>query len=235
MKIGYNWLNIIQKNLLPPICILCGHAGMDDLDLCDSCYRHLPSNHHCCWQCAETLEITTPTKSLCGRCVSLKPAFDRTYAPFLHQGVPRYLITSLKFSANYKNARLLGNLLGDYLQKHAELPDVIIPIPLHKSRYRERGFNQSIEIARTIAKQLKLPLDVESCIRHRDTQHQTSLTAKERRHNIKNAFSLIKPITARHIAVVDDVMTTGSTVHELAAVLKNFGVKRVDVWACARA
>ncbi|SJM92449.1 Phosphoribosyltransferase [Crenothrix polyspora] len=235
MKTGYNWLNIIQNYTLPPICILCGNAGMTNLDLCDSCYRHLPGNHHGCRQCAEVLDIKIPAASLCGRCSSLNPAFDRTYAPFLHQGAPRYLITSLKFSANYKNARLLGSLLANYLQTHAERPDLILPVPLYKSRYRERGFNQSIEIARTVAKQLKLPLDVDSCIRHRDTPHQTSLTAKERRHNISNAFSVIKPITAQHVALVDDVMTTGSTVHELAAVLKKSGVKQVDIWVCARA
>jgi ComF family protein len=106
---------------------------------------------------------------------------------------------------------------------------------LHKARYRERGFNQSIEIARTVGKELHIPVDVHSCIRHRDTPHQTQLTAKQRRSNMKNAFSIIKPITARHIAIVDDVMTTGSTVHELATVLKKAGAVQVDVWVCARA
>jgi ComF family protein len=145
------------------------------------------------------------------------------------------LITSLKFGANYKNARLLGNLLADYLRKNAERPELILPVPLHQSRYRERGFNQSIEIARIVAQNLKLPLDLDSCIRHRDTPHQTTLTAKKRRHNMKQAFSVIKPVSAQHVAIIDDVMTTGSTVHELAAALKKSGVRQVDVWVCARA
>lgn len=208
---------------------------MANLDLCNSCYQHLPNNSSCCWQCADTLDVNSAATSRCVRCIRLNPAFDKTCAPFLHQGAPRYLITSLKFSANYKNARLLGTLLGNHLQKNAERPDLILPVPLYKSRYRERGFNQSIEIARTVARQLKLPLDVNSCIRHRDTPHQTSLTAKERRHNMENAFSIVKPISVQHIAIIDDVMTTGSTVNALAMILKKSGIKRVDIWVCARA
>jgi ComF family protein len=106
---------------------------------------------------------------------------------------------------------------------------------LHLRHYKERGFNQSIEIARAVGKVLQIPVDVNSCIRHRDTPHQTSLTAKQRRTNIKNAFTVLKPIQGLHIAIIDDVMTTGSTVRELASSLKNAGAKRVDVWVCARA
>lgn len=147
----------------------------------------------------------------------------------------QYLLTGLKFRADYKNARLLGLLLAEHLQKTAEKPDCILPVPLHKARYRQRGFNQAIEIARTVSKELHIPLDLNTCLRHRDTPHQTELSAKQRRKNLKNAFSIIKPIQARHIAILDDVMTTGTTVHELAAVLKKAGVSRVDVWVCARA
>jgi len=126
-------------------------------------------------------------------------------------------------------------LLSDHLQQTAERPELILPVPLYKSRYRERGFNQAIEIARTVGKELQIPLDITSCRRHRDTPHQTQLPAQKRRKNLKNAFSVIKPIHARHIAILDDVMTTGSTVHELAYVLKKAGASRVDVWVCARA
>ena len=147
----------------------------------------------------------------------------------------RHLITTLKFGAHYKNARLLGMLLGEHLQITAQRPDLIVPIPLHKTRYRQRGFNQVIEIGKTVSRELQIPLDLTSCLRHRDTPHQTALTAKQRRKNIKNAFSLIKPIHAQHIAILDDVMTTGSTAHELAHLLKKAGVSRVDVWVCARA
>lgn len=179
------------------------------------------------------MSIITP--ALCGRCLSRQPAFDETYAPFIHQGPIRHLISTLKFGANHKNARLLGMLLTDHLRQTAEQPELILPVPLHKSRYRERGFNQAIEIGRTVAKELQIQLDITSCMRHRDTPHQTQLSAKKRQKNLKNAFSIVKPLHARHIAILDDVMTTGSTVHELAYVLKKAGVNRVDVWVCARA
>ena len=243
----YNWINIIQDYLLPPTCILCGNPGYDSRDICQYCYTHLPRNNLCCYRCGEILETPITAPMLCGRCLSRQPAFDRTYAPFIHQGAIRHLIGTLKFGADYKNARLLGMLLAEHLTNlsrtdlhlpegcRAGKPDLILPVPLHKSRYRQRGFNQAIEIGRTVAGKLQIPLDLTSCKRHRDTPHQTQLTAKKRRKNLKNAFSVIKPIHARHIAILDDVMTTGSTAHELAYVLKKAGVSRVDVWVCARA
>jgi len=200
--------------------------------MCYSCYTQLPKNTRCCYHCARPLDIDAP---LCGHCLSHPPAFDATYAPLLHDGATRYLVAGLKFNAQYKNARLLGLLLAESVKQNPHRPDCLLPVPLHKARYRERGFNQSIEIAKTVGKALHIPVDVHTCTRHRDTRHQTQLTAKQRRTNVKNAFSMVKPITAGHIAIVDDVMTTGSTVRELAVVLKNAGVERVDVWVCARA
>lgn len=227
----YNWLNIIQNSLLPPTCILCGQAGWQSLDLCKACYQQLARNSSCCARCAGALNNDT---LLCGNCLAQPPAFDSTHAPFMYQAELRYLILGLKTNAQYQNARLLGTLLAEQLSK-TQLPDCIIPVPLHPSRYRERGFNQSIEIAKTTAKILHIPVDVSICIRHRDTPHQTSLTAKQRRSNIKNAFTVLKPVQGLHIAIIDDVMTTGSTVRELANSLKKAGAKCVDVWVCARA
>ncbi|MDO9104297.1 MAG: ComF family protein [Methylovulum sp.] len=235
MDLGYNWLNIIQDYLLPPTCVLCGNVGHDRRDLCLPCYRHLPRNTPCCYQCAERLETPCAIPVRCGRCLSQRPAFDDTYAPFIYQGAIQHWITALKFGADYKHARLLGQLLAEHLQQTAERPGLILPVPLNPSRYRGRGFNQSIEIARTVAQILQLPMDLNSCRRQRDTPHQSALAAKQRRKNLKHAFTLVKPISARHVAILDDVMTTGATVHELAAVLKKAGVNRVDVWVCARA
>ena len=106
---------------------------------------------------------------------------------------------------------------------------------MHKQRYKERGFNQSTEIAKTISKRLNIPIDTESCIRQRNTLHQIDLPAKQRHQNIKNAFAVKKNIAVDHVALLDDVMTTGSTVNELAKVLKKAGIMRVDIWVCARA
>lgn len=230
-----NWLNIIQHYLFPPTCILCENVGFDSQDICQPCFNDLEKNIHCCYRCAEIFETPNPTPQLCGSCISMPPFFDETYAPFIHQGIIRYLIASLKFNRQYKNARLLGYLLANYLEKTAEMPDLIIPVPLHKQRYKERGFNQSIEIAKTVSKKLNIPLDTLSCIRQRNTPHQIDLPAKQRRKNIKNAFLVERPLEVNHVAIVDDVITTGSTANELAKILKKTGVARVDVWGCARA
>lgn len=230
-----NWLYIIQDYLLPPTCILCGNPGINSQDICLPCFNDLQKNIHCCYRCAETFETAISAPQLCGQCISKSPAFDDTYAPFIHQGIIRYLISALKFKRQYKNARLLGYLLATYLEKTAELPDVILPVPLHKQRYRERSFNQSTEIAKTISRLLNIPIDTQSCIRKLNTAHQIDLPAKQRHKNIINAFAVIKPIKAQHIAILDDVMTTGSTANELAKVLKKAGAIRVDIWVCARA
>ena len=117
----------------------------------------------------------------------------------------------------------------------AEPPEYLIPVPLHRNRYRQRGFNQAIEIAQSLSRELAIPLNLNACVRLRDTPHQIDLSAKQRRKNMKHAFAARGLSTIRHVAIVDDVMTTGATASELAIALKNAGVDRVDVWVCARA
>jgi len=230
-----NWLNIIQNKLLPPRCILCDAPGFDDLDVCIDCFNDMPRNTSCCYRCGIFFETQNDAPQLCGRCLHHLPSFDETHAPFLYQGSLRYLISQLKFRHDYKNARLLGSLLSQHLASSVERPECIVPVPLHRNRYQQRGFNQSIEIARHLSRQLSIPLDLSSCIRSRDTDHQTALPAKQRRKNMQQAFLVIKPLAFQYVAIVDDVMTTGATAAALAAALKKSGVHRVDVWVCARA
>ncbi|GDX85723.1 amidophosphoribosyltransferase [Methylococcaceae bacterium] len=226
-------IQTVLSYIFPPHCILCGGKGVKNRDLCTACYAELPKNSPRCYQCASDFGKSGST-GLCPNCLADSPAFDETFAPFLHRRAIRYLIIQLEFHNHYPSARLLGDLLADYLLQTVELPDCIIPVPLHKNRYRDRGFNQSIEIARIIAKRLALPLDIHSCIRHRDTAHQVGLSGEQRNENIKNAFSISPNFNAKHVAIIDDVMTTGSTVHELAAALKMAGCDRVQVWVCAK-
>ncbi|MGR9115692.1 MAG: ComF family protein [Gammaproteobacteria bacterium] len=230
-----NWLDIIQHYLLPPTCILCGNPGRDSMDICRHCTDLLPRNNNCCYRCGAIYEQMIDHPLLCGDCQKRKMSFDETHAPFTYQGVIRYLITGLKFRSQFKNARLLGMLMAEHLKLSAECPEYLLPVPLHKSRYRQRGFNQAIEIAQTLGRELSIPLSLNGCTRIRNTPHQIDLPAKQRRKNIKHAFSIHKLPPARHVAIVDDVMTTGTTVAELAALLKKAGVDRVDVWVCARA
>lgn len=230
-----NWLDIIQNSLMPPTCILCGNPGDASRDICKFCSEELITNLHCCYRCGLPYEQAVTGPLLCGECQRRMPGFDETHAPYLHQGAVRFLISGLKFRKQFKNARLIGLLMADYLSRSAEMPDRIVPVPLHPARYRERGFNQSIEIARILKRELKVPLALDCCARSRNTPHQIDLPAKERRKNMKNAFIVNGRLDNQHIAIVDDVMTTGTTVSELARTLKKAGAARVDVWVCARA
>lgn len=202
-------------------------------DLCEACANSLPRNHPACPRCA--LPLAFDSAEPCGECLKRPPAFDRSFALFHYEEPARHLITTLKFHARYPCARLLGDLLADALADREDPPGLIMPVPLHSSRYRERGYNQTLEIARTLSRRLHIPVDYQSCIRARLTLPQTQLKAKERRRNVKKAFALARPIEADHVAILDDVITTGATVNELAKLLRKAGVGRIDVWACARA
>lgn len=230
-----NWCDIIQYSLLPPTCILCGNKGMRHMDMCQACLNAQIKTGSHCYCCAKQFSSDSLNIHLCGDCQKNHPAFDKTYAPFIHQGAVRYLINQCKFRGKYKNSRLLGLLLANHLSIHAKRPELIIPVPLHSKRYQQRGFNQSLEIGKIISRQLSIPIDNTCCLRIKNTAHQVSLTAKQRHKNIKNAFQVINPPKAKHIALLDDVMTTGATTNELSKILKSTGVKQVDVWVCARA
>ena len=230
-----NWLNSIQDTIFPPTCIFCGNQGFNSQDICPACFDELPKNTTCCYRCATPFQTSFDLPQLCGKCLKTPPAFDKTTAPFHYQHTIRYLITQLKFNHQYKNARLLGYLLAQHLQTTDKMPELIIPIPLHQQRFQQRSFNQSLEIAQTVSKHLHIPINHNSCLRHKNTSQQMTLTAKQRQKNIKNAFKIIKPINAQYIAILDDVMTTGSTVNEFAKTLKKSGIKQVDIWVCSRA
>ncbi len=175
---------------------------------------------------------------LCGQCLQKAPPFDVTYALYLYEAPITKLILALKFNQALVNARVLGELLATAaLQswyKTRSLPTVIIPVPLHPTRLKERGFNQSLEIARPLAKALKLPIDTDHCKRNKVTAPQSTLLAAERRDNVKGAFTVSGHFAGQHVAVIDDVITTGSTVTEFCNVLKQHGAQTIDIWCCAR-
>ncbi len=232
-KIGRvnNWLNSVHDWLLPPSCVLCGRGGHDGRDLCRECAAELPYLQAACRRCA----IPLPQIGICGRCQQKSPSFDAAHAVFEYGAPVAQLIQALKFNGKLCNARLLGGLMGDRLMQMAfDLPELIVPVPLHSSRLRERGFNQALELARPLSRVFDLPLAADFCRRRQATTPQTGLDARARRRNLKDAFEMCaKPVG--HVALVDDVMTTGSTVEMLARTLKRSGVGRVDVWLCARA
>ena len=220
----------------PPRCVLCGSQGFNDRDICVSCYRKLPWIESACSQCAIPLVSGSTATLKCGQCLRQPPAFDHSTSLFRYQDDAIKLIQQLKFNEKLVNSRLLGSLLTSAIENGTvELPDLIVPVPLHKKRLRQRGYNQSIELARAVSKACHLPVDVRSVIRVRDTGAQTGLNRTRRRENMRGAFEMARALNARHVAILDDVVTTTSTVNELARLLKRAGVRRVDVWSIARA
>jgi ComF family protein len=157
----------------------------------------------------------------------------------LYQPPVTRLIRQLKFSHQLLYARILGELLAEKIRSEwyqkKSLPTVIIPIPLHPKRLQTRGFNQALEIARPIAKQLRIPIQTRGISRIKPTLAQATLSQDQRRNNISQAFALSHSVKHQNVAVVDDVVTTGSTLQEFCRLLKKNGAARIDVWCCARA
>jgi ComF family protein len=154
-------------------------------------------------------------------------------APLIYREPVDKLIWGLKFRDKLRYANLLVELFMRYRQKDAN-PELLIPLPLHSSRTRQRGYNQALELTRLLSRQTGIRFDKSACIRSRPTAAQSTLTMRERKNNIYNAFTVTRPVAAEHVAIVDDVLTSGHTANELARVLKKSGVKRVDVWVMAR-
>lgn len=229
------WPRIIQQWLYPPTCLLCDAPGHNGLDLCPGCLDDLPHSRHACPRCAIALPMEAPPATLCGRCQKKPPAFDAAVTLFHYEEPVRHLLHALKFGHRHACARLLGELLAARLAPLPERPQLIVPVPLHPKRYTERGFNQALELARPLSRHLGIPLDAHHCRRIRATPPQSQLTALQRRRNLRGAFQIEGDISAQHVAILDDIVTTGATVGELARALKRAGVKKVEVWCCARA
>ena len=163
------------------------------------------------------------------------PAFVRVLVPFEYAYPVDHLIRALKFRGERVYARVLGTLLAQAHQavRH-ELPDLIVPMPLHSMRYRERGFNQAQEIARFAARRLGVGVDTRSLLRRVATQEQSGLSVLERRKNVRGAFEAVRSLRGRRVALVDDVLTTGSTALAASTALMEAGAAEVELWAVAR-
>ena len=219
-------------------CCLCDASGTGDRDLCDVCRSVLPFNRSVCRQCGTPLPAETANASkICGSCLAQPPHVEKTLAPFLYQYPVDHMVTSLKLGGQLMFARLLGQLMMDEIKQRYRLdslPEFLVPVPLHPNRLLHRGFNQSGLIAGELATHLQIPLGNGMIRRSADTPTQTGLSRSGRRKNVRRAFRVDSPIAGSHVAIIDDVMTTGSTLNEVARVLKRAGVERVDAWVFAR-
>lgn len=230
-----NCTQFIQSLLYPPTCVLCARNAATGLDLCSDCRAELPYQGPACPVCGIPLR-GTDARTLCGRCQRRPPSFDRTFALFRFAPPVDGLVRSLKFRQKLACGRILGTLLASALAAdNAPLPDLLVPVPLHARRQRQRGYNQALELTRPVARRLGVPVAARRCRRVRETAAQAELDAGDRGANVRGAFAWRGPPPPLHVAIVDDVVTTGHTVEEVARVLRRLGAQRVEVWCAARA
>ncbi len=205
-------------------CYVC--RGQARGILCAACRAELPRLEGAlCPRCA----LPSPGAALCGRCLAETPEYDATVAPLAYDFPADALVHALKFRGELSLASFLGKLLAERIAQR-ETIDLVIPVPLSAARLRGRGYNQALEIAR----HLPGKLDFSSCVRERDATPQTELPWAQRRRNVRGAFACRRSLEGARVAVVDDVMTTGATLDEMARTLKRAGAARVVNWVLAR-
>lgn len=227
------WIKSKLFGVYPSSCVLCGESGMAQLDLCSACCGDLAPLENSCYSCG--LPLGMGEFQCCGSCLKNTPYFDHTVCGYRYQQPFSLFVQRMKFSSALQYVSILAELHSNFVIEHeCCLPEILLPVPLHPQRVCERGFNQALELSKVLSRRLDIPFSTAFCHRHRAVPAQRGLSAKQRRVNLRNAFSTQLP-RVKHIALVDDVMTTGSTFNEIAKGFKALGVERVDVWPMARA
>jgi ComF family protein len=235
-----HWLRLDPAHLLwPGRCLACEEPGLIGLDLCAACVAGLPWNRCACPRCA----LPLPAAAVCGECLRREaalarrgrvPALDGVHAGLVYAAPLDRLLPRFKFHRDLAAGALLSQLMAETA---ADLPrpEAVVPIPLHPARLRRRGYDQALELARPLASALDLSLRDDLLQRVRLTEPQSELSAAARRRNLRGAFALRPGASVPdHVALVDDVMTTGATLLAAAVALKQAGVRRVVAWVCAR-
>lgn len=225
------WVDQFLGLLSPPHCTFCADDA-EDGKVCDACRAGLPWNPVQCPGCA----LPQAAAVRCRACLERPRAFDAAWAPLVLQPPVRQGVHRLKYGAHFEQARVLGSLMADALAARAEpLPDLIVPVPLHRWRLLRRGYNQSAELARLLHRRLGIEVDFTAARRTRATRDQIGQSGAERRRNVRGAFGFSRDLSGLHLTLLDDVMTTGATLDELARAARLAGATRVDAWALARA
>ena len=227
-------LSAFVHGLIPPTCYLCLDPGQPPaLDLCADCEADLPWLGPACGACAMPARMPV---GCCERCRAAPPVFDAAFAACRYEFPIVELIQRMKYRGELPLGRVLGTVLGRHLARRGlPLPDVLVPVPLHVDRERQRGYNQAREIARYAAREVRVPVAHRLVRRIRGTAEQAVLPAGERRANLRGAFAAEPEAAGLRIAILDDVLTTGATADALALALFAAGAVRVEVWAVARA
>ena len=231
IKRVYHWLNSKQR------CLLCDVYSMQSIALCEACEADLPWLGRHCRQCALPLP---DQQALCADCTHNPPLFSQVITPLQYAFPIDTLISRFKYQQNWPYGKLLSSLLVHYLKYYFDeggpRPDLVLAVPLAKRRQRQRGYNQAQMICDWLSQDLSLENPKQLIVRTRETISQQGLTAKARRENLHNAFLIRQPqqINNQHIALVDDVLTTGTTCSTISALLLKHGAAQVDVYCLAR-
>ncbi len=220
-------LRQLYSNLMPIPCLLCGTHSVDTV-ICIDCLHQLPYSPNACPRCAMPLSHN----ALCGTCLNQPVSQDLSFSPFIYQAPLTRLISQFK----YQNQLSLTEFFADKMIHHRgtnELPQALIPVPLHPKRLRQRGYNQSHELAKVLSNQLDIVIQ-HPIARTHATQPQAGLSFKQRKQNVKNAFQLVEPKVPNHVALIDDVLTSGQTANAITHLLRKSGVKTIELWTIAR-
>lgn len=226
--------NISSFLFLPGCCTLCRRESARERDLCGDCEMDLPVLGAACTSCAMPLPLPANAATRCGACLRQPPPQDMTRALFRYAFPLDALIQRFKFQRDHAAGRVLGNLFAHGLHSTRDPAPVLVPVPLHERRLRERGYNQAELLARDLAVKGRYALRTDIVRRARETAVQSGMNARARRRNVRNAFALTSRDIPAHVAIIDDVITTGSTTQELARLFRRAGAERVDVWTLAR-
>lgn len=211
-------------------CLVCRESGAHGRDLCAACNAAMPWRGPACLRCA----LPLPRLGTCGGCLQRPSPLAEAHAVFDYAFPLDRLLPRLKFHGDLAAGRVLAQAMAGHCAGLPR-PDVLVPVPLHRARLRRRGYDQALELAAPLAHALQLPLLDDVLRRRKTTRAQSLLDATARQRNLRGAFDITcaRALPA-HVVLVDDVMTTGATLHAAARTLLHAGVSRVDAWVCAR-
>lgn len=225
------------KGLFPPACSLCGNTLSAAYlgNFCPACLAGVvPLPHAHCRQCSLPFHGTDNSSHLCGQCIKQPPTFLKVYAAGLYEQTLRLAIQQFKFNQKVGLDRSLAQLMAQTIPLDLNI-DLIVPVPLHRKSLQLRSYNQASLLAREIGRIKHLPIADDLLLKRQETLSQHQLSALERRKNMQKVFSAAKPIRAKTVLLVDDVMTTGATVTACSKALKTGGAEKVYVAVVCRA
>ena len=222
-------LDGVMDGILPRRCVLCQRQS--DWGICDLCHRLLPWIECACEVCGSPMRQS----GICGACVANSRVYHHSIIPFHYRPPVSDLVQGLKYAGHLEYAPALAQMLTiSVLRSGVPTPQIILPMPLHNRRMAVRGFNQCTQIAKTVGQTLQVPLDTRSFQRCKNTPAQTDMDEKQRRKNMVGAFRFFGDPGYSHVALLDDVVTSGSTIGAACRTLKSAGISRIQIWAIAK-